>query len=263
MIAMLRSPRWARQQLKLAFHLYCQLPFGRLHRRNPEIVDLAELLGRTPSAVAMKLGNFASLDPAITGTGRAGLGNASDLDREVWDEFHADWETLATECAVLEEALRRAAGKPPIVADESIEDELGDFTGETRQVIATQRIKQHFFRRAVLSSYRGRCCMSGLSEERLLIASHIVPWSEDKANRLNPRNGLCLSAIHDRAFDQGLIALTDELKVVVSGQLKRRGEPFLNDFVQALDGRIIELPERFIPDIEFIQRHRNSRFVGI
>ena len=66
MIAMSRSPRWTRQQLKLAFHLYCQLPFGRLHRRNPEIVDLAELLGRTPSAVAMKLVNFASLDPAIT-----------------------------------------------------------------------------------------------------------------------------------------------------------------------------------------------------
>jgi putative restriction endonuclease len=69
---------------------------------------------------------------------------------------------------------------------------LEDFTGETRRVVTEQRIKQQFFRRAVLSSYRGRCCMSGLSEPRLLIASHIVPWSKDKANRLNPRKRVVL-----------------------------------------------------------------------
>ena len=68
--------RWTKEQLKLAFHLYCQLPFGKLHQRNPEIIKLANMIGRTPSAVAMKLVNFASLDPAITGTGRSGLGNA-------------------------------------------------------------------------------------------------------------------------------------------------------------------------------------------
>jgi len=67
-----RNDRWTREQLKLAFHLYCQLPFGKLHSRNAEIVELAQLIGRTPGAVAMKLVNFASLDPAITSTGRAG-----------------------------------------------------------------------------------------------------------------------------------------------------------------------------------------------
>jgi hypothetical protein len=255
--------RWTTDQLKLAFHLYCQLPFGKLYSRNPEIIQLAVLIGRTPSAVAMKLSNFASLDPAITGSGRKGLEGASNLDREIWAEFHADWEGLAIECERLREhfGMTVAATKQP---DEDQTADFGlpdDFTGETRRVLTEQRIKQNFFRRAVLSSYRGRCCMSGLSESRLLIASHIVPWSKDKANRLNPSNGLCLSAIHDRAFDKGLITLSDDWKVIVSEELRRRHEPFVQSVLKPLEGRAIEIPARFVPDLAFVKRHRDEVFV--
>jgi hypothetical protein len=250
--------RWTKEQLKLAFHLYCQLPFGKLHQRNPEIIKLANMIGRTPSAVAMKLVNFASLDPAITSTGRSGLGNASSMDRDVWEEFHADWETLAVECEMLRRNLDHTTPSED-EADEQLVPE--DYSGETKKVITEQRIKQNFFRRAVLSSYHGRCCMSGLSESRLLIASHIVPWSKDKANRLNPSNGLCLSAIHDRAFDKGLITLTDDFKVVVSKELKRKKEPFIIEVLLPLDGRTIEPPERFAPQMEFIAWHRKELFL--
>ena len=256
-----RNNRWSREQLKLAFHLYCQLPFGKLHSRNAEIVELAQLIGRTPSAVAMKLVNFASLDPAITSTGRAGLGNAGSLDREIWEEFQANWEGLAVECNRLRTALVESQGQVPTPALDADEVAgLEDFTGETRRVVTEQRIKQHFFRRAVLSSYRGRCCMSGLSEPRLLIASHIVPWSKDKANRLNPRNGLCLSAIHDKAFDKGLIALSDDFTVLVSTELKRSENVFIQAVILPLDGQPIELPERFVPDATFVARHRMEEF---
>jgi hypothetical protein len=238
------------------------LSFGKLHSRNPEIIQLAELIGRTPSAVAMKLVNFASLDPAITSTGRKGLDGASNLDREIWANFHADWEGLALEC----EQLREQFGLIPTV-DRPEEAKTGDFqipddfTGETRRVFTEQRIKQNFFRRAVLASYRGRCCMSGLSEPRLLIASHIVPWSKDKANRLNPSNGLCLSAIHDRAFDKGLITLSDDWKIVLSEELRKRDEPFVQSVLKPLEGRAIEIPERFVPDAAFLQRHRAEIFL--
>jgi DNA (cytosine-5)-methyltransferase 1 len=252
------TTRWTKEQLKLAFHLYCQLPFGKLHSRNPEIIKLAKLIGRTPGAVAMKLVNFASLDPAITSTGRAGLGNAGSLDREVWAEFHADWEKLAVECEMLRRNLDRSA-PPEDEADELLAPE--DYTGETRRIVTEQRIKQNFFRRAVLSSYQGRCCMSGLSEPRLLVASHIVPWGKDKTNRLNPSNGLCLSAIHDRAFDKGLITLTNDFKIVVSKELKRKKEPFVVEVFLPLDGRTIEPPERFAPQAEFIAWHRSKLFV--
>ena len=254
------SDRWTKEQLKLAFHLYCQLPFGKLHSKNPEIIELAKLIGRTPSAVAMKLVNFASLDPAITGSGRRGLGNASALDRGIWEEFHADWEGLALEC----EGLRGQLG----VATDLAKDEVDasdllvpdDFTGETRRVVTEQRIKQHFFRRAVLSSYRGRCCMSGLSEPRLLIASHIVPWSKDKANRVNPSNGLCLSALHDRAFDKGLLTLDDDFRIVLAQSIRRSDESFVQQVLKPLAGKLIELPERFVPDQAFLAKHREIIF---
>ena len=258
------SGRWTKDQLKLAFHLYCQLPFGKLHSKNPEIVQLAELIGRTPSAVAMKLVNFASLDPAITSTGRKGLDGASNLDREIWANFHADWEGLALEC----EQLREQFGLIPAVdrQEEAKIDDFqipDDFTGETRRVFTEQRIKQNFFRRAVLASYRGRCCMSGLSEPRLLIASHIVPWSKDKANRLNPSNGLCLSAIHDRAFDQGLITLTDDFRVVLSGAIRGQTDAFTRDVFLSIENKMIEIPERFLPHGEFVAQHRKDVFQGV
>lgn len=103
--------------------------------------------------------------------------------------------------------------------------------------------------------------MSGLSEPRLLVASHIVPWSADRANRLNPSNGLCLSALHDKAFDRGLITLTDDLRIVVSKDLRKRREPFVQQVLMPLDGRSIEPPERFSPDIKFLMRHRSEIFL--
>jgi hypothetical protein len=250
------SRLWTKEQIKLAFHLYCQIPFGRIDSRNKEIVALAKIIGRTSSAVAMKMLNIASLDPGITSTGRVGLGNASSLDREVWAEFHADWERLAVESQLLRQQLDQEMPQ-----DLEEDNDFEDFTGETRQVITTQRIKQHFFRRAVLSSYGGRCCMSGLSDTRLLVASHIVPWSQNKQNRLNPSNGLCLSAIHDKAFDKGLIALDDDFRVIVSGELKQSNDIFVKAVFMPLLGSKIELPERFMPDVAFIAWHRNTLFV--
>ncbi|MBS0229623.1 MAG: DNA (cytosine-5-)-methyltransferase [Proteobacteria bacterium] len=256
-----RKGDWTSEQLKLAFAYYCQTPFGRLHSKNRDIIELAGLLGRTPSALAMKLVNFASLDPSITDTGRKGLSGASARDREIWNEFHADWERLALEAEQLRLQLLRERGVE-VEGRRDIADEftLGDYTGETRQVIVQQRIKQSFFRRAVLASYGGRCCISGVSDSRLLVASHIVPWREDKANRLNPSNGLCLSAIHDKAFDSGLIALTDDFCVLVSTELLDRNDTFVDQVFAPIMGRRIEIPERFVPDKELIRRHRLSHF---
>ncbi|MBP9118746.1 MAG: HNH endonuclease [Methyloversatilis sp.] len=257
----MNSGRWTKPQVKLAFHLYCQLPFGKLDSRNPEIIELAKLIGRTAGAVAMKLVNLASLDPAITGTGRKGLSNASALDREVWDEFHSDWEGLALECADLRTALGSESAE--VVADNDADDTLAldNFTGETRVVMAQQRIKQYFFRRAVLSSYRGRCCMSRLADPRLLVASHIVPWSKDKANRLNPSNGLCLSALHDKAFDQGLISLSNDFRILISEDLAKQGDAFIKQIFLPLAGHSIEMPERFIPSVDFVRHHREKIFL--
>ena len=251
-----RGGLWTRPQLKLAFHFYCQTPFGQFDSRNKKVQSLALLIGRTPSALAMKLCNFASLDPAMGGRG---LDNASKLDREVWAEFHEDWDGLESECERLKHALLAAHPSLPDPTPVAV-DLLADFTGETRHVLVAQRRRQAFFRRSVLSIYHARCCISGLADERLLVASHIVAWSEDKANRLNPRNGLCLSALHDRAFDTHLLTVDADRRVVVSQRLLQLDDPLAAAAFAQVHGKSLTLPERFHPDEAFLAHHR-ERFL--
>lgn len=180
------------------------------------------------------------------------------MDRVIWDQFQNDWQSLVDECSALLPTLEDS----PQTTSPGIAEEPADYIGETREALVRIRVRQSFFRKAVLASYKARCCMSGLSEPRLLLASHIVPWSIDKANRLNPANGLCLSALHDRAFDQGLIALSEEFTVRVSDQLKLRADSFARSALVGIEGREIVLPERFVPDGGLVKWHRENVFLG-
>ena len=96
---MARSTDWTRSETLAAFHLYLQLPFGQLHRNQPRIVQLSQWIGRTASAVAMKLVNLASLDPQVVARGRRGMGHASKLDEQIWNEFLAANDPVVTEAA--------------------------------------------------------------------------------------------------------------------------------------------------------------------
>ena len=245
---------WTRQQLLVAFALYCRLPFGRLHRRNPEIVRFAEAIGRTPSALAMKLTNIASLDPEITSTGRAGLRGASAQDRAMWNEMHTDWERFALET---QQAVTEITSEP--VFDETY-DPIDERIGKDRTVQTTVRIGQNFFRRTILSAYNEQCCITGLSIPALLVASHIIPWRADKLNRVNPKNGLCLSALHDKAFDSGLITINGDMTIQISKTHPVKNDPFFSESIEAYVGKPIRLPEKFSPDKKFLAYHREYIF---
>lgn len=263
-----KSNNWSREQLLVAFNLYCQLPFGKLHAKNPTIIRFASMIGRTPSALAMKLTNIASLDPAITSTGRSGLAGASRADKAMWMEMQADWEHFAFESQETIDRLSATAGSPQDAQDNNIASisnespELTDYTAENKMRATQVRVGQHFFRRAVLSAYQGRCCITGISDSRLLVASHIVPWRSDTQNRLNPRNGLCLSALHDRAFDQGLFTLSEGFKIKLAGEIKAMAaNRFAAEWLLGLENQSIELPEKFQPLEEFTDWHRRHIFL--
>jgi putative restriction endonuclease len=253
---------WTRQQLLVAFHLYSQLPFGKLHSNNPEIIKYAALIGRTPSALAMKLTNIASRDPEITSTGRAGLSGASAADKAMWAEMQADWGHFAIE---MNQAVTALGAADVFDATANISpplDEEVDYTGSNKVVQVTARIGQNFFRRAVLSAYNYRCCITGLSVAKLLIASHIKPWRIDAANRLNPRNGLCLSMLHDKAFDAGIITVTENMTVHVSRKHAADADHFFNSALLAFDGKPLVLPNKFSPHADFLAYHRQHVFEG-
>jgi putative restriction endonuclease len=249
---------WSRDELILAFNLYCKTPFGRIHIHNPEIVELAKIIGRTPSAVSWKLANFASLDPILKERKIAGATHVGKLDAEVWAEFNENWELLSFES---EKLLARMMGEPIETISEITVFDLPK--GKERESIVKTRVNQSFFRKAVLAAYDYRCCITGLGVPELLNASHIVPWAVDIENRTNPQNGLCLNAIHDRAFDRGLITVTSEFKVKVSPIIQRGSsdkaiQVFLHDF----DGAEIRLPSRFKPTQEFLNYHNEHIFRG-
>jgi hypothetical protein len=251
---------WSRQELLIALNLYCQIPFGRMHAGNPLVIEISEQMGRTPSALAMKLTNFASLDPEIVRTGRRGLGNVAAADMRIWEEMQADWETFALEADNAVTALGLSQEVIMPVGDGA--RELTDYTGGERSVEAISRVGQQFFRRAVLSAYNYRCCVTGLAVPGLLLASHIIPWRMDVSNRLNPRNGLCLSALHDRAFDAGYITIREDMTVSVSTHIPSADDTFFESAIRAYDGMSIALPEKFSPIAEFLSYHREHVFQG-
>ncbi len=251
------SPNWTRPETLAALHVYFQLPFGQLHRGQPKIKELAGWIGRTANSVALKLVNFASQDPQIAARGLSGMGHASNLDKAIWLELQTHWDPVALEAAAEYEKLARDNS---VVPDADLLEELADFAeGKTRNATVQVRVNQARFRKSVLASYNATCCISGLQHEKLVIASHIVPWSMDTKNRLNPQNGLCLSALHDKAYDQGLITVMPDYTVRISQTFKANKEDrFMADALLRFDGKAINLPEKFRPAPEFLEFHART-----
>lgn len=245
---------WTREELIVAFNLYCKIPFGRIHNRNPLVIELAKAISRTPSAVSWKLANFARFDPALRKRNIAGAAHGAKAEAEVWNEFNSDWGRLAFES---ERLLDEFIGRSFAIAEASSFPE-----GKTRAAIVRVRVNQGFFRAVVLAAYNARCCITGLSVPQLLNASHIVPWSVDVRNRANPRNGLCLNAIHDRAFDCGLLTVTPELRVKISSEIKSIKDETAQRFLGGYDGCSVRTPSRFVPETGFLRYHNEKVFLG-
>ena len=244
---------WTRAETILAFNLYCKIPFGRIDQRKPEIIALANRLGRTPGSVSYKLANLARLDPALRKRNIAGASHGSKMDEEVWNEFQGNWDALAYESEIL-------MSQPESVP---IEDLTVFPEGGMRESLVKARINQRFFRAAVLAAYESQCFITGLAVPELLNASHIVPWKSDAKNRTNPRNGVCLNRLHDVAFDIGLLTITPKLKVRLSPVIeKRSSEPAIRDFLMRYKDAPLRAPRRFAPDPEFLQYHNDVIFQG-
>ncbi|QSX37540.1 HNH endonuclease [Shewanella sedimentimangrovi] len=253
-----RKP-WTRNDLLVAFYLYNKMPFGQIRHGNKEIAATAELMGRTASSLSMKMANIASCDPSIIESGRSGLSGASKADRDMWLEMSGDRASfyLAASEAVLKLYQSHNLMPPDI---EPLTEDSTDYSAADNLTLTKARIGQGQFRLAVLSAYDFKCCITGIDIADLLVASHIVPWRLDAANRLNPSNGLCLSALHDKAFDKGLITLNEQLEVMLSSQLLQQKNRALTDNFEPYENRQIFLPKKFMPSQQFLSHHRNHIF---
>lgn len=169
--------------------------------------------------------------------------------------------------------LARKGGDPAGLARRLNELEIGkaerllvdrgvDFAsreGKDRICSAKARVNQDFFRELILEEYRTQCCISGLNVPDVLRASHIVGWAEDEANRLNPANGLCLSATYDAAFDRHLISFDEDFRLIFSPALAEfHGNQAFQAQFKEFEGRSLVMPKRFRPDQAFLEKHRGK-----
>lgn len=251
---------WTKDELILTFNLYLKLPFGKMHTRTPEIIELSKIIGRTVNSVTIRLTNFAACDPFHQNRGVKGMVGGIKQCQPIWDEFFSNQEELI----FLSEKI--LAEKQSTTIESKFNDILNDIDYENlnsssvlRQV--KTRVNQSFFRQIVVTNYNNKCAISGIDLPELLVASHIIPWSINKKERLNPENGICFSSLYDKAFDKGLITLSEDYKIILSNDLKKSKEQeFYKDFFQIFENKQILDPLKYLPKLDFIKYHQDKIF---
>lgn len=251
--------QWTREELILALSLYFQLPFGRLNHATHEVKELAVLIGRTDNSVALRLVNFAACDPYIINSGRTGMPGGISVCKPIWDEFSNDRERLFFEAQQIKANY----------CQESIEDTLKitpqDLEGKERSVVIKQRVNQSVFRSMILSNYEERCAITGINIPELLVAGHIIPWADSNSQqKLNPENGICMSALYDKAFDKGFITISpDDYTICLSSALRDyETQEFFDKHFGCISGQQMIMPIEHKPNRDFLVYHRDHVFKG-
>ena len=250
---------WTRDEMILAFNLYLKMPFGKISSRNPRVKELAELIGRTDNSVALRLVNYASCDPILQARGVSGMSGGKNVCQPYWDEFYDDREALVFE------SERILAKYQHTDIETKFQKELLDIpegvTGETRVREVKTRVNQNVFRQIVLANYDEKCGLTGIDVPELLVASHIIPWAENKQERLNPENGICLSSLYDKAFDKGLISFANDKHVICSIRLKDNvGKDYYARYFAPIEGSKLVTPKKYNINPQFLEWHRDCIF---
>lgn len=251
---------WTREELILALNLYLKLPFGKLHHGTPEIIHLGKILDRTPNSIAMRLSNFASVDPFHKDRGIKGLTGGLKQVEPIWNEFISNKDELLFES---ERILASLEHKTLETKFAEILSGTENLKGETKVREVKTRINQNAFRQIVLANYSSKCAITGIDIPELLIASHIIPWSQNEQERLNPENGICFSALYDKAFDKGLIGISENYQILISTEIKsKENKTYYPEIFGKLNGSKLQLPQKYLPKKEFLQFHLNTIFKG-
>lgn len=252
---MARSNQWTEDEMIVVLDLYFKLTFGRLNKSTPEVIALAKLIGRTNNSVALRLVNYAACDPYIINSGRHGMSSGRNRCMPYWNKYSNNKEALFLKAEEIKAKL----------SHKSIEQYLSltpeDFIGREREAIIKQRVNQSSFRTMVLENYENKCAITGIDIPELLVASHIIPWSANEDNRLNPANGICLSPLYDKMFDRGLIGIREDYTIQLSSELMANiGKEYYIQHIDSIKDKKLRLPIEHKPDLSFLEYHYNNIF---
>jgi len=176
-----------------------------------------------------------------------------------FDEFFCNREKLLFESeSILAKYQKTTIEKK---YHKELEDIPQNIVGEDRLNEIRKRVNQNVFRSIVLTNYNEKCALTGIDLKELLVASHIIPWASKIETRLNPENGICLSSLYDKAFDQGLISFRDDYTTLLSLRLRGNiGKQYYSEFFNIIEGKKLIEPEKYYPNKDFLEYHRDVIF---
>ena len=243
----------------LALNLYLKTPFGKMHRNNPKVIELANLINRSANSVALRLVNYASCDSKLTDRGISGMTGGKDQCLPYWNEFEDNREELVYESERILAKYQQTNIESKFAG--ILKEMPVGITGETRVREVKTRVNQNVFRQIVLANYDGKCGLTGIDIPELLVASHIKPWADDEKNRLNPENGICLSSLYDKAFDKGLMSFRNDFTALFSEKLEANvGKDYYIKYFEPIKNKKLVTPNKYHPNPEFLEWHRDCVF---
>jgi putative restriction endonuclease len=188
----MRGEKWTHEEMILAFNLYLKLPFGKMHTRTPEIIELANLMGRSVNSVTFRLVNFASCDPYHQQRGVKGMVGGQKQCQPIWDEFANNRDAL------LFESEKILAEKQHQTIETKFNDLLFDIQnlkGETKIREVKTRVNQNVFRQIVVANYNKQCAFTGIDIPDLLFKPYYPVGSQRAGTAQSRKRHLSVSTI--------------------------------------------------------------------
>lgn len=248
----MRGTPWSREDIIIAYALYCITPRSKTNSSNKLIQQVAEINSHSVHSLVMRMQNFKYIDPAYIAAVNKGLGHVAKMDRVIFEEFKHDWGGLSYQAEKL-------TGLNLFDADPL----QGAKPLSTLTNVNTVSRERHFFRRSVMAAHENTCCVSGITVPTVLVASHIKPYNKCRTSdeRTDPTNGLCLNSFYDKAYDQGIITVDPYYKIRVSMKVREKyPQEACERWLYCLEGKTINMPERFRPDPKYLEYHTYNIF---
>lgn len=262
---MAENNRWTREETIIALYYYFQIPYGQLAKNNPQILQIAKILDRTPSSVSMKMGNLARFDQTLQKRGVHGLSNGSRMDDLIWHEFFNHYEKLISSAEAALNHLKEKHSDSLFTTPPSFSAPSNSYNRRHLETLNLEKNRQTFFNHAVLASYDVKCCMTGIAIPELISVCHIKPINacQNEEEKISPQNGLCMNALFKEAFQTGLISIrSDNMKIMVSSKLKKHKklDSVTKSWIVESEGREIIKPQHCLPQKNFLEYHNDVIF---
>jgi putative restriction endonuclease len=150
------------------------------------------------------------------------------------DVFSYNWEDIENPFDLSKEGYNQEKLINDIVERTEIPEKV-------LQLVAVRGADQQYFRKALIKTYSGKCCICGLSVLELLEAAHIKPYQEcTLVERISVNNGLLLCSNHHKLYDNDILKISKEYKIIITGidEKIEANRKFINYY----DGKLINLP---------------------